>query len=184
MAITEPTKSPDAGQAVAVISAFSPIAARGGAGLPQIRPGVDDTGRMHLDQHLLDAAVALLESRGRDVSVAAAAYLDDGEILTSVSVDNINAAATLCAETGVICRAYTLGKRITASACVAKLDGRVVVLAPCGICQERLALWGPELQVAVADSGGWATKTLAELNPVYWATQFTGGAWPSMAEHR
>lgn len=139
---------------------------------------------MQLDQNLLDAATTLLENRQPDVSVAAAAYLDDGEILTSVSVNNINAAATLCAETGTICSAYTLGKRITASACVTKIDGRVVVLAPCGICQERLALWGPETQVAVADSDGWATKTLAELNPAYWATQFTGGVWPSMADHR
>ncbi|GHF46116.1 cytidine deaminase [Amycolatopsis bartoniae] len=144
---------------------------------------------MQLDQRLVDAAVGLLERRWprTDHAVAAAAYLASGEVLTSVSLDNLNAAATLCAETGNICRAYTLGEAITASVCVSRNGNGVRVLAPCGICQERLALWGSDLQVAVADGSaecGWRARTLADLNPVYWATAFTGGNWPSTAEHR
>lgn len=116
--------------------------------------------------------------------MAAAVYLDNGEILTSVSLDNLNAAAGLCAETGALCQAYTLDRRVTASACVSVEPGETTigVLAPCGICQERLALWGPGVQVAVPDNStdrGWTARTLREVNPFYWGTSFTdGNAWP------
>src|SRR5699024_1648790 len=111
-----------------------------------------ETAGMELDQRLVDAALDQVNRRwpeGRE-AVASAVYLDDGEILTSISLDNLNAAATLCAETGAFVRAYTLDKPITASVCVSTEAGAadVTVLAPCGICQERLALWGPEVQVA------------------------------------
>ncbi|WP_344880469.1 cytidine deaminase [Allokutzneria multivorans] len=144
---------------------------------------------MTLDQRLIDVATELLDRRWplADFAVAAAVRLDDGEILTSVGLDNINAGAGLCAETGALCQAYTLDRRVTASACVCRNDGAVGILAPCGICQERLALWGPDVQVAVADRAapsGWSARALAELNPFYWATHFTDGTtWPSAAEH-
>ena len=134
---------------------------------------------MDLDQRLVNAAVDQLNARwpGTDQGVAAAVYLDNDQILTSVSLDNLNAAATLCAETGALCQAYTLNRRVTASVCVSKASGEnaIVVLAPCGICQERLALWGPDVQVAVADDGvacGWAVRTLGEINPFYWGARF------------
>lgn len=150
------------------------------------------TRRMNLDQRLVDAAVDQLHVRWPQAGqgVAAAVYLDGGEILTSVALDNFNAAATLCAETGALCQAYTLDRRVTASVCVSKESGDDVirVLAPCGICQERLALWGPDVQVAVADDTadrGWAARTLVEMNPFYWGTVFTDdGAWPRSADHR
>lgn len=146
---------------------------------------------MELDQRLVDAAVDQLNRRwpDRDYAVVAAAYLDDGRILTGVALDNLNAAATLCAETATLCQAYTLDRAVTASVCVSReaVGGTVGVLAPCGICQERLALWGPDVQVAVADgtAAGWSARTLAELNPFYWGAHFAGGdAWPSMVDHR
>ncbi|HVV11801.1 cytidine deaminase [Amycolatopsis sp.] len=145
---------------------------------------------MELDQRLVDAAIAQLDARWPDAdqAVAAAVYLDNGEILTSVSLDNLNAAATLCAETGALCQAYTMDRRVTASVCVSRQgrNGPIDVLAPCGICQERLALWGPDVQVAVADGSGWSFRTLAEINPFYWGTRFAAedGAWPGVAEHR
>ena len=146
---------------------------------------------MELDQRLVDAAIDQLDRRWprADYAVAAAGYLDDGRILTSVGLDNLNSAVTLCAETGVLCQAYTLDRRVAASVCVGRgSDGVVGVLAPCGVCQERLALWGPEVQVAVADrtaSSGWRARTLAELNPFYWGAHFTDGeTWPDMAFHR
>ncbi|MEU5852636.1 cytidine deaminase [Saccharopolyspora shandongensis] len=146
---------------------------------------------MGLDQRLVDAAVELLERRWghAEQAVAAAVRLDDGQILTSTSLDNLNAAATLCAETGALCQAYTLDKRVTASVCVSKWPGAEghPVLAPCGVCQERLALWGPDVEVAVADAdspSGWSARTLRELNPFYWGTRFSAdGGWPSIAEH-
>ncbi|WP_197318714.1 cytidine deaminase [Saccharomonospora sp. NB11] len=142
---------------------------------------------MKLDQRLVDAAVE--QMRRRDRTEAAAVYLEDGRILTSVALDNLNAAASLCAETGAICQAYTLGVAITASVFVSSWgnDGAITVLAPCGICQERLALWGPHVQVGVEDPtapNGWSVRTLAELNPHYWAKHFVeGDTWPPPEAH-
>ncbi len=119
--------------------------------------------------------------------MAAAVLLDDGVILTSIGLDNVNAAVNLCAETGALCQAFTLDRTVVASACVARAAEGVTVLAPCGVCQERLALWGPRVEVVVADPeapAGWAMRTLEELNPYYWATQCTeDGKWPTTAEH-
>ncbi|NRQ39403.1 cytidine deaminase [Nonomuraea sp. NN258] len=146
---------------------------------------------MHLDQKLVDAAVAQLERRWPvgEPGGAAAVYLADGRILTSVGLDNLNGGVSLCHETGAICQAYTLDERVTASVCVYRepAEGRSLVLPPCGICQERLALWGPDVQVGVPDpasAGGWSARTLREVNPYYWGSQFTGdGSWPGFAAH-
>ncbi|WP_017241417.1 cytidine deaminase [Streptomyces sp. SS] len=145
---------------------------------------------MKLDQALVDAAIAQLETRWTpdEPGGAAAVYLDDGRILTSVALDNINAGVTLCQETGAFCQAYTLDRRVTASVCVFRApdDGRFVVLPPCGICQERLALWGPDVEVGVPDPDDptrWQARTLAEMNPYYWACHFANGAWPSQELH-
>jgi cytidine deaminase len=145
-----------------------------------------------VDQKLIDAAVDQLDRRWPDSSsaVAAAVYIDDGSILTGVSLDNINAAMNLCAETGPITQAYTLDRRITASVCVCRDEanpGNYLVLAPCGACQERLALWGQDVQVGVAEASaaeGWSSRSLIEVNPFYWVTVFEkGGAWPSPSRH-
>ena len=152
---------------------------------------------MALDQSLIDAAIAQLDRRHPEGSqgVAAAVALADGRVLTSICLDNVNAAAGLCAETGALCQAYTEDVAVVASACVAREadDPEIYVLAPCGICQERLALWGPDVAVAVpgAEGGdattpaGWSAKTLREVNPYYWAERFADGPgpWPSAAVH-
>lgn len=72
-----------------------------------------------------------------------------------MSFDNFNAVISLCAETGPICEACSLGKRVVALICVSgrSSDGDSFVLAPCGVCQERLALWGPDAEVGVGDGG-------------------------------
>ena len=69
--------------------------------------------RMDPNQLLVNSAIEQLRNRwpGAQDSVAAAAVvLEDGQILTSVSFDNFNAAATLCAEAGAVAQAYSLGK--------------------------------------------------------------------------
>jgi cytidine deaminase len=144
---------------------------------------------MNLDQKLVDAAIAQMERRwpADEAGGAAAVYLADGRILTSVGLDNLNGGVSLCHETGAICQAYTLNATVTASVCVFRDPGRerVLVLAPCGICQERLALWGPDVQVAVpGGEAGWSARTLAQVNPFYWGSQFTDdGSWPSTGVH-
>lgn len=146
------------------------------------------TGSMHPGQTLIDAAFAQLDRRwsGAD-GIAAALGLDDGTIVTSIGLDNFNAAVNLCAETGAMCQAFTLDRAVTATACVSRQGKDIMILAPCGVCRERLALWGPDVEAVVPEANapdGWTLMTLAELNPHYWAQQFTAqGAWPTRAEH-
>jgi cytidine deaminase len=144
-----------------------------------------------VDQSLYDAAVALIERRLPEAAwaTAAALLLDDGSVIVGIGLDNFNSAAGLCAEVGPIAQAYTDGRRVTASICVNRAKDRdgTLVLAPCGHCQERLALWGPDVEVGVADSSdrrGWTTRRLVELNPYYWATSFFEDRhWPTTEEH-
>jgi cytidine deaminase len=133
---------------------------------------------MRLDQDLVDAALELLERRfPGEEGIAAAMYTDDGEVLTSVFFEPEWGSGILCAETGAICEAEKLDKRVTASVCVSRLsrEDPVMILTPCGICQERLFHWGGGLEVAVPDPTDptrWVTKTLKEVQPYYWVNAF------------
>ena len=133
---------------------------------------------MGIDQKLVDAAIGLLEKRfvGTE-GIAAALYTADGDILTSVFFEPEWGGGGLCAETGAICEAEKLGKRVTASVCVSRLssDDPIMILTPCGICQERLFHWGGEVEVATPhpdDPQQWVSKTLAEVQPYYWVNAF------------
>lgn len=128
---------------------------------------------MRLDQQLVDAAIALLDARFAGKGVAAAMYTDDGMILTSVYFKPPKGLGELCAETGAICEAVKLDKRIVATVCVARMEkkGPAIVLTPCGTCQERLFHWGGQVEVATPDpndSTKWVSKKLSEIQPYYW----------------
>ena len=133
---------------------------------------------MRLDQALVDAARDLLERRfPGDEGIASAMYTEDGTVLTSVFFEPEWGGGGLCAETGAICEAEKLGKQVTASVCVSRLSGEhpIVVLTPCGICQERLFHWGGSVEVAVpapGDPGSWQSRTLDEVQPYYWVNAF------------
>lgn len=146
---------------------------------------------MNADLELYEAAVSLIESRlsGSSWKTAAAIRLDDGSILTGIGLVNISSAAGFCAEVGPLAQAYTIDGQVVASICVNRSDDREkdLVLAPCGVCQERLALWGPDVGVGVADSTdarGWSSRRLVELMPYYWASALSADdRWPTKAEH-
>lgn len=146
---------------------------------------------MTRDTDLYDAAVGLIETRlaASSWKTAAAVRLDDGTVLTGIGLANFSSAAGLCAEVGPLAQAYTADSTVVASICVNRSDdrGTDLVLAPCGLCQERLALWGPDVEVGVADAAaprGWSTRRLVELMPYYWASAFsTDGRWPAKADH-
>jgi len=132
-----------------------------------------------VDQKLVDAAIELATRRyandpdGDGWAGAAAMYTSDGRILTSVYVDAPNAAAELCCETGAIAEAHKLAVAVRASVCVSRDDpgSLFVILAPCGICQERLAFWGGDVQVGVPDSNdasSWLSVSLRDVQPHYW----------------
>lgn len=133
---------------------------------------------MHLDQALVDAAIDLLQQRFPDRGgIAAALYTADGDILTSIAFEPEWGGGGLCAETGAICEATKYNKRITASVCVSRLSASspIVILTPCGICQERLFHWGSDIEVAVPVDQSpthWIAKTLREVQPYYWVNAF------------
>jgi cytidine deaminase len=131
-----------------------------------------------VDERLIKAAIT---QNGRPTHAgrngAAALYVDNGEIATSIAFDPPNCYAGLCHETGAILEAYRRDLRVGASVCVCCPPGSetILVLTPCGICQERLYWWGPDVQVGVPgpdDQARWLSKPLRELTPHYWATPF------------
>lgn len=125
-----------------------------------------------MDDELVSAAVALVTKRfgQRAWAGAAAMRLDDGSILTSTAPDALNDAVALCHETGALCEAFKLDRRVVASVCVTQRSPEdFLVLAPCGVCQERLFLHGPDVEVGVGlPDGSWSSQRLAELQPHYW----------------
>ncbi|MFP7200957.1 cytidine deaminase [Lysinibacillus halotolerans] len=107
---------------------------------------------MNIEKRLYEEAVALIEKRYPiGWGGAAAMYTTDGKILTSVAPEIINASTELCIETGAILEAHKLDTQITHSICVVRDNEKseFKILTPCGICQERLFYWGPNVKVAV-----------------------------------
>ncbi|GIM89605.1 cytidine deaminase [Paractinoplanes toevensis] len=102
--------------------------------------------------------------------------LADGSILTGTSPDAMNASVEVCHEIEPYCGAFRLNQRVVASVCLHRQpSGRTVVLSPCGVCRERLAVYGPGVLVAVADRRDptvvvW--KALKDVLPDYWMTAF------------
>lgn len=126
----------------------------------------------------IEACQALIATRFSDDADrgAAAMLLEDGTILTGTAPQAINPAVEVCHEIEPYCGAFRLGQRIRASVCLHRRPGgRTVVLSPCGVCRERLAVHGPDVRVAVADPQDptvviW--KALKDVLPDYWVTAF------------
>ncbi len=128
---------------------------------------------MKLDQNLVNAVIAFIDDRfPNQEGEAAAMYTEDGEILISTSPEVFNESTTLCHEVGALCEAYAKKKRITATVCVSKsADGEIRFFAPCGICRERLMMYGGKVECAVAkidEPTAWEMQTLDQLLPHYW----------------
>lgn len=100
--------------------------------------------------------------------------LDDGSVWIGTTPEVRNAGVELCHETEPFCAAYRRGQRILASICLSRdPDGKYLVLSPCGICRERLAIHGPDVIVAVASSEDATVPTWKKLKDIhldYWAT--------------
>ncbi len=133
---------------------------------------------MKVDQKLVDTAIAQALARfPNGYAGAAAIYTSDGQLFTSVCFDSPHEGANLCHETGAYCEANRLNLKVTASVCVSREtpDAPFIILTPCGICQERLATWGRDVEVAVPasiDSTKWEGKRLREVQPYYWRNAF------------
>jgi cytidine deaminase len=125
----------------------------------------------------VEACRSLIRERfGRGEHGAAAMLLDDGTILTGTAPAVANPAVQVCHEMEPFCAAFRLGRSVVASVCLhQEADGRMLVLSPCGVCRERLAAYGPDVLVAVADRHDirlpvW--KPLRDALPDYWMTAF------------
>lgn len=140
--------------------------------------------RMGVDQELVDATAALMRGRFGPTpwAGAAAMCLDDGSIVTSTAPDAINDAVALCHETGALCDAFKAGKAVVSSVCVVQPSAdQILVLAPCGVCQERLFVYGPSVEVGVPDGGGG--PALGLVCPLD-GTHFALTRWPrSLSEN-
>lgn len=134
------------------------------------------------DPNALDATIRacreVIDTRFRDGSEhgAAAMLLRDGTILTGTAPDAVNPSVEVCHEIEPFCAAYRLDRPIVASVCLHRLpSGRHVVLSPCGVCRERLAVHGPDVLVAVPDAADLETVrwvTLRETLPYHWLLAF------------
>lgn len=102
--------------------------------------------------------------------VAAAARTRTGSELVGVWIDAMVDSACLCAETGPICEAHRINDPIVASVCVRwTAPTGPVVLPACGVCQERLAIFGTDVLVAVGRRGETTDyRSLATLRPSPW----------------
>ncbi|QQK77071.1 cytidine deaminase [Salicibibacter cibarius] len=131
---------------------------------------------MNLEKNLYNSVVELIEEKyPSDWGGAAAVALEDGTILTSIAPEVIVASTELCMETGAILEAHKLGKKVTHSICLVRDDehSEFKVLSPCGVCQERLIYWGPNVRVAVSVPGNEVVfKTLSEVQPYHWTAAF------------
>ncbi len=127
-----------------------------------------------IHETLYNSAIDFINNRfGKDnPGGVAAMYTSSKKILISTRVPNHNDSAVLCHETGAICEAYKLGETITASICVTrKADNKIIIFAPCGLCQERLTIFKQDIDIAVADPqdpSHWILKKLSDLQPYYW----------------
>lgn len=133
---------------------------------------------------LVAACAAVIAQRFPDDSHhgVAAMLLDDGTTLTGTAPEAVNPAVELCHEVEPYCGAYRLGRRIVASVCLHREPGgRLLVLSPCGVCRERLAVHGPGVLVAVADPRDAAAvvwKSLRDVLPDYWMSAFPNEVQP------
>lgn len=127
---------------------------------------------MEIERKLYQTAIDLLERRyPSGWGGAAAMYTEDGQILTSVAPEIINASTELCIETGAILEAHKLDSKVTHTICVVREDENsdFTFLTPCGVCQERLFYWGGNVKAAVTNPDNKLDyRTLEEIQPYHW----------------
>ena len=109
---------------------------------------------MSIEKEMFHKALNFLNERYGENKAGGVAVLriETGEYLTSVWDEERNSSAYLCAETGAICEAHKLNKKVTHSLCLCRQEDNqpYEILSPCGICQERLYYWGKDVKCAIS----------------------------------
>lgn len=126
-----------------------------------------------MQEKLLEAALDLMKNRYPiGWGGAAALATETGKILTSVAPATQNDALSLCMEVGACLEAHKINEKITHSICICRESehANIIILTPCGICQERLSYWGGDVLVAVSTpENKLLFKALRELMPYHWS---------------
>lgn len=106
---------------------------------------------------------------------SAIVYTSKHNFFTSIALETANGGAQLCIEVGAMCEAHKNNEKITHCLCVVRENetSPFQVLTPCGICQERLRYWGPDVLVGVTteDKHLYFVK-LSELQPHHWSKAY------------
>lgn len=129
-----------------------------------------------IEQEMYRQAVALIETRyPTGWGGAGVVHTAQGHYFTSVCMDNANASAVLCIETGAMLEAHKYNEKVTHCLCLVREDENAPfqVLSPCGICQERLRYWGEDVQVAVTtENTVLKFVPLKVLQPYHWTRAY------------
>lgn len=129
-----------------------------------------------IEKEMYEKAVKFLNQRyGASSGGVGIVRVNSGEYYISVWNETHNSSVDLCAETGAILEAHKYNKKITHSLCVARDDNseKIEILTPCGVCQERLYFWGPDVKCAISnEDNNLIFKPLKELQPYYWNLEF------------
>ncbi|MFU8823062.1 cytidine deaminase [Yoonia sp.] len=145
--------------------------ARGACGTGEVRGQDTD-----IERGLFDSAVALIQQRYPiGWGGAAAVRLENGDILTSVAPDTDLDALSVCMELGAFLEAHKRNLRVTHSLCITRHDenSHYKFLSPCGICQERLRFWGPDVLVAITnEANALCFRPLSEFQKHHWTKAF------------
>jgi len=130
----------------------------------------------NIELTLFNTAVEFIKQRyPKGWGGAAVAHTDDNRYLISVAPESFNASAELCIETGVICEAAKYNCKITHCICVVRdnENSDFKILTPCGICQERLRVYGDNVLVGVTSKDNSIKfAALKELMPYYWYSAY------------
>ncbi|UUA72551.1 cytidine deaminase [Cellvibrio sp. QJXJ] len=126
-----------------------------------------------MEEKLFKESIELLNKRyPSGWGGVAALATESGKILTSVAPDTKNDALSLCMEVGACLEAHKINERVTHSLCICREsdNSEVIILTPCGICQERLSHWGGGVLVAVSTpENKLKFIQLRELMPYHWS---------------
>lgn len=129
-----------------------------------------------IEKKMYELAIELIEQRyPTGWGGAAVIHTDKDHYFTSVAIETPNGSAGLCIEVGAMCEAHKYNEKVTHCLCVTRDDEKspYKILSPCGICQERLHYWGPQVQVGVTtENGEILFVELKELQPYHWSKAY------------
>jgi cytidine deaminase len=122
------------------------------------------------NKDLLKAAADTITARYRPDwhVVGAALRLRTGEIVTGVHLDANVGRIAVCAEAIALGRAVTEHGSSDVETIVAVYchsDGRICVVAPCGMCREMIADYAPDARVLIRADEAIVERSIRELLP-------------------